>query len=87
MVLCWRFNYGNLADSAAMRKSYRFLSGVDNADFCQRVSDALADGYVLYGNPVMVMDKDVRVVGQAVILPEMIVTTTDFADQERSNDR
>ena len=70
-----------------MRKSYRFLSGADNADFCQRVSDALADGYVLYRNPVMVMDKDVRVVGQAVILPEMIVTTTDFADQERSNDR
>jgi hypothetical protein len=70
-----------------MRKSYRFLSGADNADFCQRVSDALADGYVLYGNPVMVTDKDVRVVGQAVILPEMIVTTTDFADQERFNDR
>ena len=70
-----------------MRKSYRLLSGADNADFCQRVSDALADGYVLYGSPVMVMDKDVRVVGQAVILPEMIVTTTDFADQERSNDR
>ena len=70
-----------------MRKSYRFMSVADNADFCQRVSDALADGYVLYGNPVMVMDKDVRVVGQAVILPEMIVTTTDFADQERSNDR
>jgi hypothetical protein len=70
-----------------MRKSYRFLSGADNADFCQRVSDALADGYVLYWNPVTVMDKDIRVVGQAVILPEMIVTTTDFADQERSNDR
>ena len=70
-----------------MRKSYRFLSGADNADFCQRVSDALADGYVLYGNPVMVMDKDIRVVGQLVISPEMIVTTTDFADQERSNDR
>ena len=70
-----------------MRKSYRFLSGADNADFCQRVSDALADGYVLYGNPVMVMDKDIRVVLQAFILPEMIVTTTNFADQERSNDR
>ena len=70
-----------------MRKSYRFLSGADNADFCQSVSDMLADGNVLYGNAVMVMDKDIRVVGQAVILPEMIVTTTDFADQERSNDR
>ena len=69
-----------------MRKSYRFLSGADNADFCQLVSDALADGYVLHGDPVMVMDKDIRVVGQAVILPEMIVKTTDFADQEKSND-
>ena len=46
-----------------MRKSYRFLSGADNADFCRRVSDALANGYVLCGNPVMVMEKDVRVVG------------------------
>ena len=70
-----------------MRETYRLLSGADNAAFCQRVSDALADGYVLYGNPVMVMDKDVRVFGQAVILPEMIATTTDFSDQERSNDQ
>ena len=70
-----------------MRKSYRFLSGADNADFCQRVSDALADGYVLYGNPVMVMDKNLRVVGQAVILPETIAKTTELAYKERSNDR
>ena len=70
-----------------MRKSYHFLSGADNADFCQRVSDALAQGYVLCENPGKVMDNDTRMAGQAVILPEMIVTTTDFADQERSNDR
>ena len=59
-----------------MRKLYRFLSGVDNAEFCQRVSDALADGYVLYGNPVMVMDNDVRIVGQAVIWPETVPIKT-----------
>ena len=35
----------------------------------------------------MVMDKNLRVVGQAVILPEMIAKTTELADQERSNDR
>ena len=70
-----------------MRNSYRFLSGADNADFCQRVSDALADGYVLYGNPVIVMDNDVRVVGQAIILPEMIAKTTELTYKERSNDR
>jgi hypothetical protein len=54
-----------------MKKSYRFLSGVDDATFCQRVSDVLAEGYILYGNPVMVMDNGNRIVGQAVILPEM----------------
>jgi hypothetical protein len=54
-----------------MKKSYRFLSGVDDAAFCQRVSDILAEGYILYGNPVMVMDNGNRIVGQAVILPDM----------------
>ena len=70
-----------------MHKSNRFLSGLDNADFCQCVSAAMADAYVLCGNPVMVIDKDTRVVGPAVILPEIIVKTTDLADQEISNDR
>ena len=54
-----------------IKKSYRFLSGVDDAAFCQRVSDVLAEGYILYGNPVMVMDNGNRIVGQAVILPDM----------------
>ena len=55
-----------------MKKSYRFLSGVDDAAFCQRVSDVLAEGYILYGNPVMVMVNGYRIVGQAAILPDMI---------------
>ena len=55
-----------------MKKSYHFLSGVDDAAFCQRVSDFLAEGYILYGNPVMVMDNGDRIVGQAVILPDMV---------------
>lgn len=54
-----------------MQKSYRFLSGVDDATFCQRVSDVLAEGYILYGNPVMVMDGGNRVVGQVVIWLDM----------------
>ena len=66
--------------AALMRKFYRFLSGVDNAEFCQRVSDALADGYELYGNPVMVMDNDVRIVGQAVILLDSTNKNTASAD-------
>ena len=63
-----------------MRKLYRFLSGVDNIEFCQRVSDALAEGYVLYGNPVMMMDNDVRIVGQAVIWPDSTNKNTASAD-------
>ena len=55
-----------------MKKSYHFLSGVDDVAFCQRVSDFLAEGYILYGNPVMVMDNGNRIVGQAVILPDMV---------------
>ena len=52
------------------RKRYRFLTGPDEAAFCQRVSDALADGYVLYGDPVMLLEGGVRIVGQAICLPE-----------------
>ena len=55
-----------------MKKLYHFLSGVGDAAFCQRVSDFLAEGYILYGNPVMVMNNGNRIVGQAVILPDMV---------------
>jgi hypothetical protein len=68
-----------------MQKSYRFLSGVDDAAFCQRVSDVLAEGYVLYGNPVMVMDNGSRIVGQAVILPD-VANGHDAADRNSSRD-
>src|SRR5690606_36416734 len=58
---------GNRAMAERPRKRYRFLSGSDDSAFCQRVSDALADGYVLYGDPVMVVHDGVRIVGQAVV--------------------
>ena len=61
------------------RKSYRFLTGPDDASFCQRISDALAEGYVLYGNPVMVVCDGARICGQAVILPGY-VPAYPFAD-------
>ena len=67
-----------------MRKSYRFLSGLDSPDFCQRVSDALQDGYVLYGNPVMIMDGKDRIVGQAVILPEIVAGNTSKLENDNA---
>lgn len=51
------------------QKKYRFLTGPDDAAFCQKASDALDDGYVLCGDPVMVSHDGEIFCGQAVILP------------------
>lgn len=48
---------------------YRLLTGVDDAAFCRRVSEALDLGYELYGSPSITFDgTDVRC-GQAVLWP------------------
>lgn len=46
---------------------YRLLTGVDDKAFCQRVSEALAAGYELYGSPALTFDGEKNVVAQAVI--------------------
>lgn len=51
------------------RLRYRLLTGPDTAAFCERVSDALAEGYVLYGSPSLTWDGTTTYVAQAVILP------------------
>lgn len=58
-----------------MKKRYRLLTGTDDAAFCQRVSDALDDGYVLYGNPVMTVNDGHVIVGQGLILAADAVTS------------
>ena len=55
-----------------IRKSYRFLTGQDDAGFCQKVSDAPPERYVLYGYPVVASCNGEIVCGQAVILPVSI---------------
>jgi hypothetical protein len=53
------------------RKAYRLLTGPDDAAFCQRVSDAIQEGYQLYGPPLMQVKPDGSVwVGQALVLPD-----------------
>jgi hypothetical protein len=51
--------------------TYRLLTGVDDHAFCLRVSEALDDGYVLYGSPSCTYDPEQRrmLVAQAVIRP------------------
>lgn len=48
---------------------YRLLTGTDDHAFCEKVSQALADGYELYGAPALSYDGDHVVTAQAVVLP------------------
>ncbi len=54
---------------SAEKPRYRLLTGADDHIFCERVSEALADGYVLYGSPALSHDGTTAIVAQAVILP------------------
>ena len=49
---------------------YRILTGNDDASFCQRVSEALALGYQLYGSPAATYNGETVIVAQAVLWPE-----------------
>ena len=51
---------------------YRLLTGKDNADFCRRVSEAIALGYQLYGSPATTFNGDHVVVAQAVLWPDQM---------------
>ncbi len=52
---------------------YRLFSGVDDAAFCTRVSEALALGYQLYGPPVATFNGKSVIVAQAVVWPTVEV--------------
>lgn len=54
-------------DQAPLR--YRLLTGTDDAAFCERVSQALDEGYELYGPPAMTGLGEAVRVAQAVVLP------------------
>ncbi len=58
------------------RLRYRLLTGSDDRAFCERVSQALAEGYRLYGSPAITVDGGRVVTAQAVVLegpPELTV--------------
>ena len=52
------------------RLTYRLLSGTDDRAFCERVSEAPADGYVLHGSPAIAIESGRVVTAQAVVLGE-----------------
>jgi hypothetical protein len=52
------------------RLSYRVLTGPDDPKFCERVTQALREGYELYGSPAATFEGERVIIAQAVILPE-----------------
>lgn len=52
------------------RLRYRLLTGPDDSSFCERISAALDEGYVLYGSPSITHTPDGVIASQAVILPD-----------------
>ena len=50
-------------------KGYRFITSDDTSEFCHRVTEALSNGWKLYGEPRMTFDRKRGVMrcGQAVI--------------------
>jgi len=47
--------------------NYRLITGKDDSEFCKRITEALSEGYELYGSPTMTFNGQHVVVGQAVI--------------------
>ena len=48
-------------------KIYRFLTGPDDSSFCRRITEALQNGWDLYGDPQLTGDANGRYCGQAVV--------------------
>ena len=44
--------------------SYRLITGPDTKEFCERISTALAEGYVLHGSPAATFNGTDVIVGQ-----------------------
>ncbi|NUP75294.1 MAG: DUF1737 domain-containing protein [Sinomonas sp.] len=60
------------ASPAEERLAYRLLTGPDTREFCARISEALAEGYVLHGSPAATFNGADVIVAQAVILPHAV---------------
>ncbi|MDI2033501.1 DUF1737 domain-containing protein [Paenarthrobacter nitroguajacolicus] len=54
--------------------SYRLITGPDTRDFCERITNALAEGYVLHGSPAATFNGTEVIVAQAVVLPAAIAS-------------
>ena len=54
--------------------AYRLFTGADDRAFCERVSAALAEGYVLHGSPAASFNGSTVIAAQALVLPAAIAS-------------
>ena len=62
------------APASEERLAYRLFTGADDRAFCERVSAALAEGYVLHGSPAASFNGSTVIVAQALVLPAAIAS-------------
>ncbi|MHA7178348.1 DUF1737 domain-containing protein [Arthrobacter sp. Sr24] len=55
--------------------AYRLITGPDDRSFCERISAALDDGYVLHGGPAVTFNGTSVICAQAVILPQAVASS------------
>ncbi|WP_326961032.1 MULTISPECIES: DUF1737 domain-containing protein [unclassified Arthrobacter] len=63
-----------MAGTSGKKLAYRLFTGPDDRAFCERVSAALAAGYVLHGSPAATFNGSDVVVAQALVLPAAIAS-------------
>lgn len=49
--------------------AYRLITGKDDSSFCERISNFIGQGYVLYGSPSVTFNGTDVIAAQAIILP------------------
>lgn len=82
---------GARGEAAPDKLAYRVFTGPDDRAFCERVSAALAEGYVLHGSPSATFNGSQVIVAQAVVLPAAIASAdaavADAVDNLENDDR
>ncbi|MDQ0031624.1 DUF1737 domain-containing protein [Arthrobacter bambusae] len=63
-----------MPESTDEKLSYRLITGPDTKEFCERISTALAEGYVLHGSPAATFNGTDVIVAQAIVLPAAIAS-------------
>jgi hypothetical protein len=58
--------------------NYRYLTGPDDREFCQRISDAINEGWQLYGSPSVTFDSNRgRVICAQALVRKNVPTTRE----------